>query len=272
MQDIVAYSVLTDRSRLAVLPTGEALVYRNKEGVPHLASRQYRVSDPDTIARKLEAHGFQDIQLSSKLMDARTHARSPFLCALTARYPGEASGGEYHDFVKFLLDNRGRAAFQVMAGALRMECANQFMGAPLRFRHTDPSIDRFLEEPWVAADMVRDQGRIMRERIESLRGVPGGAPILNRVRELHPKLGARAAEESWGYHWKDVGPYCAMTVWTALQGLTRVHANRLNGLAQLALVDGYEDLLRGQVPDCWPRPKAKAPIPYDQPLPTYPIN
>lgn len=266
MENMLAYSVLTSRERLAVLPDGEALVYRNKVGAPHLASRQYRVSDPDTIARKLEAHGFQDIKLSSKIMDARSHARSPFLCALTARYPGEASGAEYHDFVKFLLDNRGREAFKVMAGALRMECANQFLGATMRFRHTDPSIDRFLDEPWVAADMVRDQGRVMKERIESLRGVPGGVHILNRIRELHPKLGARAADESWAYHWKDTPHPGALTVWSALQGMTRCHANRLNGLAQLALVDGFQDLLLGRVPDCWPRPKVKALTLRDFPL------
>jgi hypothetical protein len=259
------------RARKVWFADGTVAIHTKRNGEVRRASNAYRVTDPREIAEKLEAKGFSGLTYSTRIMDRVTHKRSPFLGVLCARYPGQETGDEHKDFVRFLLDHRGMESFKVQSGLLRLACANQFMAAPLCVRHTDPAIDAYLDDPSLAANVVRDGARMVQERLEMLRGVEGGTPLLCRVEAIAPRLGAKAFHKANPYRWKDQDNNGA-TMWAALQGLTAVHSNRLDTLVSKALIDGFEELQAGAIPDCWPTPKAKAPIPYDLRLPTYPIN
>jgi hypothetical protein len=217
-----------------------------RDGTLRSAASSYRVTDPQVLAGRLAGAGFEIVELRPVSMKVRPEnlGRTQIL---VARYPGSTGEAGYHDHVKFLLDHTGREAFKVAAGTCRAACANQFYAAPLSIRHTDPEIDVYLERPWVAAEMVRQDGTVVHARLEGQARELAGGHLFTFLKEQHPRLYRTAI--------KALPLYQAVndrtTAWAVLQAFTHVKRASLGRLASLALTEGWEELKAGIVPACW---------------------
>jgi hypothetical protein len=208
-------------------------------------ARHYHTTDPVEIGRKLTDAGF---------MVTKTHLnRRGNVALLEARYPATQTGegptllAGYVDFVKFYLDHRGRRPILVQAGALRCACDNQFTTPAVEIPHCSRDAVDFLADPAKWAFNARYLAHQARERIESLRGVPGGTTLIGAL-EAWPKLHRKALEAFPAYI--NLDDY-RTSAWAALQAMTETKSPRLVEMTCRALAGGYDQVREGRVPDCW---------------------
>lgn len=234
--------------------------------VERSASPRYTVVDPVGTAEKLDAAGYETRIL---------RFRSPWKTALSIRLPGEVLADPlngraetYAREVGFLLTNRGDASILGQGSAIRLACMNQFPNPALRIRHTSDDAARFRDDPAsFVSDLVRFAD-VARERIDGLRGRPGGWNLIGwtvdglrrlseaarKARELRtdrtvrsraPRLES-ALLAAWERYRRDDGP----SVWSAFQSLTETRSPRLIGYVGKVFSDddAYDSVLNGDVP------------------------
>ena len=230
------------------------------------ASPRYTVVDPVETAAKLDAAGYE-----TKVL----RFRSPWKTALGIRLPGEVLAqplnGRDESYVRevgFLLTNRGDASIVGQGSAVRLACLNQFPNPALRLRHTSDDAIRFRDDPAsFVADLIRFAD-IARERIDGLRGRPGGWNLVGwtvdnlrrladearkaREKKTGRKIRSRALRlekallRAWDRYRREDGP----SVWSAFQALTETRSPRLVGYVGKVFSDdaAYESVLDGDVP------------------------
>ncbi len=228
--------------------------------VPKAASPSYLVVDPLEVDEKLQAAGFETQVL---------RFRSPWKTALSVRIPGVTDGRDrYVREVGFLLTHKGDAAILGQGSAVRLACMNQFPNPALRIRHTSEDARRFREDP---APFVRDLARfadVAVERIEGLRGRPGGWNLVGWTIESLRRLaeeGRRAREKKLGRKvpthaprlertllraWEKYRTLDGPTVWALFQALSETRSPRL--IRYVGEVfgdeDAYDAVAGGDVP------------------------
>ena len=230
------------------------------------ASPRYSVVDPVETAAKLDAAGFE-----TRLL----RFRSPWKTALSIRLPGEILAQplngrveSYAREVGFLLTNKGDAAILGQGTAVRIACRNAFPNPALRIRHTSDDALRFRDDPAsFVSDLIRFAD-IARDRIDGLRGRPGGWNLVGwvtdslrqaaeaarkareaktgrKARPRSPRL-EKALLRAWEQYRREDGP----SVWSAFQALTETRSPRLVGYVGKVFSDddAYRSALDGDVP------------------------
>ena len=170
--------------------------------------------------------------------------------------------------VGFLLTNKGDASILGQGSAVRLACLNQFPNPSLRIRHIGEDAVRFKNDP---ASFVEDLVRLANvalERIEGLRGRPGGWNLLGwavdslrqlseatrkareertgrQTRPRSPRL-EKALTRAWERYRREDGP----TVWATFQAMTETRSPRLVGYVGKVFSDdlAYRSAVNGDVP------------------------
>jgi hypothetical protein len=212
---------------------------RFKDGRIKRASRAYQVSDPVGLRSKLESQGFQ----VTKAFLGRNGTRA----LIEVRYPEAreigTNGDRYQDFARLLLDHTGGASDKVQAGALRIACENQFRAPCLEIRHTGRDHREFMADPGSWLNLIRGWARTVVDKVQGLRGVRGGAELLNAALWDSPQLMNKAGR-LFGLYARTDGE----SIWSALQAFTQTRSPRLLGLTERLLSHHYQELTLGEVP------------------------
>jgi hypothetical protein len=212
---------------------------RTREGRIKRAAKAYGASDPVELRRRLQEQGFEITQ--AKL------GRSGSKAMIEVRYPEAreigADGDRYQDFARLLLDHTGRAADRIQVGALRIACENQFRAPALEIRHTGRDHREFMADPGSWLNLIRGWARNVVDKVQGLRGISGGALLLNAALWDAPQLMDKAGNLFGRYSEQD-----GESMWAALQAFTRTRSPRLLGLTERLLSSHYQELSAGEVP------------------------
>jgi len=126
-------------------------------------ARAYRTVQPYDVQRALERAGFET--------ETVTVGRSEWNKAVVFRDAGRIADDGYSHSGSILCGHDGKTSLQITPRTVRGYCANEFMSAPIRIRHTSNEIDAFLADP---VDMV----------IRCLEQAKGVADYLKTAQEL----------------------------------------------------------------------------------------
>lgn len=210
-------------------------------------ARAYRVTDPEALAEKLGRAGWLT-EIRGTLFQGRRSSRRTagwrhIVVARERRPLGMAD--PYARGVSFLCAHNGRVAFAAHPEVVRIACENQFVGAPIKVRHTDPDIDGILEDPVPFARRLLSLADVTRDRLETLQGIGCGADLSEALRPRR-RLHKVYREALCG-----TSRYGAHDLHTALQTLTQTKSPTLVKAAHLALTDFYGEFLQGEVSQGW---------------------
>jgi hypothetical protein len=212
---------------------------RFRDGRIRRAAKAYQVSDPVALRARLVERGFE----ITKAFLGRNGARA----LIEVRYPEAREigpeGDRYQDFARLLLDHTGGAADKVQAGALRVACENQFRAPCLEIRHTGRDHREFMADPGSWLNLIRGWARTVVDKVQGLRGVRGGAELLNAALWDSPQLMDKAGR-FFGLYSRTDGE----SMWSALQAFTQTRSPRLLGLTARLLEHHYQELSFGEIP------------------------
>lgn len=228
-----SYALTIDRQRL--LTENNVVVREGSFAAPH-----YLTVDPADFAAKVERAGL----LTRRIPCGRgAHFGGAWKSIVEVREPGADNG--YKGAAAFLFGHDGKTAVRARAGAIRVACMNQFLAPVMRFVHTSHAIRDFWIDPVPYVREVLAKGKVIPERLESLKGIGDGRMLVQASLAAKPRLLRKVRGLMWGS--SDAG----QDLWAAFQALTASRSPTLTIAAGdwLGDTDTFEALRAGRLPE-----------------------
>lgn len=222
------------------------------------ASASYVPISPDDIAEKLDCRGFYVEKLEFPRYRNRPQRRAvmtvsrPYDIAPRVN-PDEHGCDVYVELASACFDHQGRMTVRLQPGTLRLDCDNEFYAAPIRIHHCSQQARDFVDNPVPFFESVMKLGRVLPERIESLRGVGADRCFASRMyhwfKSQRPRLANRMVGPL-GRYYRDNGD----SAWTFIQAVTDAQNETarpspdLRRLATNLLTVGYDAFRKGYLP------------------------